>query len=309
MIVYLSETIHPEAVEKLKENVTVVNNFDNIEKIDAIILRNITVTREMMEKATNLKVIAKHGVGTNTIDVQAAKELGIKVIYTPTANINSVAELIVGLILDLNRMICIANKNSRAGVYKRLAPPELTGTEIKGKTLGLVGMGNIACIAARILRDGFGVEVVGYDPYITVEKAAELGYRKYDDLKELIKVADIVNVSVPLTESTRNLISGDVFDYFKSDAILVNAARGGIVNEEDLYEALVNKKLRAAACDAFVVEPPTLENSKLLSLDNFSATPHIGGNTKEALYRAGKEVVEETLNVLVGKKPIHPAYK
>lgn len=308
MIVYLSETIHPEAVDKLKENVIVVEDFNEIEKIDAIILRNVTVTREMMEKAAMLKVIAKHGVGTNTIDVQAAKELGIKVIYTPTANINSVAELIVGLILNLNRMICIANNNSRAGIYKRIAPPELTGTEIRGKTLGLVGMGNIARIAAGILKDGFGVDVIGYDPFVTAEKANEMGYKKYDDLKELLTVADIINVSVPLTEETRNLISGDVFDCIKPGAIMINAARGGIVNEDDLYEALLNSKLRAAACDAFVVEPPTLENSKLLSLDNFIATPHIGGNTIESLFRAGKEVVEETLNVLAGKEPIHPAY-
>lgn len=308
MIVYLSETIHPEAVDKLKENVTVVEDFNEIEKIDAIILRNVTVTREMMEKATKLKVIAKHGVGTNTIDVQAAKELGIKVIYTPSANINSVAELIVGLTLNLNRMICIANKNSRAGLYKKIAPPELTGTEIRGKTLGLIGMGNIARITAGILKGGFGVEVVGYDPYVTADKAAEMGYKKYDDLKELLEVADIINVSVPLTEGTRNLISGDVFECFKPGAVMINAARGGIVNEDDLYEALLNNKLRAAACDAFVVEPPTLENNKLLSLDNFIATPHIGGNTIESLFRAGKEVVEETLNVLAGKEPIHPAY-
>lgn len=309
MIVYLNEYIHPEAVANLKKNVKVVDNFDEIEKIDAIILRGATVTREMMEKATNLKVIAKHGVGTNTIDVQAAKELGIKVIYTPTANINSVAELIVGLILNLNRMICIANNNSRAGIYKRIAPPELTGIEIKGKTLGLVGMGNIACIVAGILKEGFGVEVVGYDPFVTFEKAAEMGYKKYEDLKELIRVSDIINIGVPLTEDTRNLISGDLFEYFKPDAILINAARGGIINEDDLYEALVNKKLKAAACDAFVNEPPTSENSKLLSLENFIATPHIGGNTIEALYRAGKEVVVETLNVLAGKEPIHPAYR
>ncbi|MGI6227441.1 MAG: hydroxyacid dehydrogenase [Peptococcales bacterium] len=308
MIVYLSEFIHPEAVAKLSENVKVVNNFDEIEKIDAIIMRGINVTREMMEKATNLKVIAKHGVGTNTIDIQAAKELGIKVIYTPTANINSVAELIVGLIINLNRDICLANKNSREGVYKTIAPPELIGLEVKGKTLGLVGMGNIAKIVANILIKGFDVKVVGYDPYITSEKALEAGINKFDDLIEMLRVSDFVNVSVPLTNSTRNLISGDMFDYFKPNAILINAARGGVVNEDDLYEALVNKKLKAAACDAFVNEPPTVQNCKLLSLDNFIATPHIGGNTQEALYRAGMEVVEETLNVLSGKEPIHPAY-
>jgi len=305
-VVYLSEYIHPEAVALLKENCTVVADFDQIETIDAIILRNITVTREIMQQAKKLKVIAKHGVGCNTIDLAAAKELGKTVLYTPTTNINSVAEFIVGLILNLYRHITVANIGVRNNENKTIAPPTLIGNEIAGKTVALIGVGNVNKKLANILKNGFGVNINAYDPYLSGDTAAKLGMRKCATLEEAIGDADIVTVSVPLTESTKNLISGPIFDCFKPSAILINTARGGIVNEDDLYDALVNKKIRAAACDVFAVEPPAKEN-KLLSLPGFCATPHIGGNTEEALYRTGIEVVRETISVLKGNAPKHPA--
>ncbi len=305
-VVYLSEYIHPEAVALLKENCTVVADFDQIETIDAIILRNITVTREIMQQAKKLKVIAKHGVGCNTIDLAAAKELGKTVLYTPTTNINSVAEFIVGLILTLYRHITVANVVVRNNESKTCAPPTLFGNEIAVKTVALIGVGNVNKKLANILKNGFGVNINAYDPYLSGDTAAKLGMRKCATLEEAIGDADIVTVSVPLTESTKNLISGPIFDCFKPSAILINTARGGIVNEDDLYDALVNKKIRAAACDVFAVEPPAKEN-KLLSLPGFCATPHIGGNTEEALYRTGIEVVRETISVLKGNAPKHPA--
>ena len=305
MIVYLSEYIDPKATELLKERATVVDNFENIEEIDAIILRNIPVTAEMMDRAKNLKVIGKHGVGVNTIDVAAAKERGIQVIYTPTANADAVAEMTVALFMALERKIYEANVNCRKNVYTGIAPKALIGTEIGGKTLGQIGMGNIAQRIARILRDGFGCHILGYDPFVSAEDAAARGFEKVEKLEELLERSDLVNVNVPLVKSTEGLISGDMFNHFKPGAVFVNAARGAIINEDDLYNALVSGKLKAAACDTFISEPPTAEN-KLLSLDNFSATPHIGGNTGEALARTGMEIVTETLNVLEGKKPIHP---
>jgi D-3-phosphoglycerate dehydrogenase len=304
--VYLSEYIHPEAAALLKEHCAVVDDFEQIEKIDAIILRNITVTREMMVRAKNLKVIGKHGVGCNTIDLIAAKELGKMVLFTPTTNINSVAEMIVGLIIDLYRHIHVANQGVRNNEYKTIAPPSLIGNEIAGKTVALVGFGNVNKKVAAILKNGFGVECVAYDPYVSREVTDPLGIRKGASLEDAIQNADIVTVSVPYVESTKNLIAGQVFDWFKPSAILINTARGGIVNEDDLYAALVAKKLKAAACDVFLQEPPTIEN-KLLGLRNFCATPHIGGSTEESLYRTGMEVVQETINVLNGNAPKHPA--
>lgn len=305
MTVYLSEYIYLGAVKKLREHVTVVDNFDHIEDIDAIILRNIPVTAEMMDKAKKLKVIAKHGVGCNTIDVKAARERGIQVIYTPTANADSVAEMTVALILNLERRICEADGKCRRGEFTQIAPSNFLGTEIQGKTFGQIGMGNIAQRIAHIMSDGFGVRALGYDPFVSAEEADRRGFEKVETMEELLERSDMININVPLIKSTTRMISGDLFNHFKPTAVFVNAARGAVIDEDDLYHALAAKKLKAAACDTFVKEPPTGEN-KLLSLPNFIATPHLGGNTEEALRKAGTEVVEETLNILAGKKPIHP---
>ena len=302
MLIYLSEYIHPDAVSLIKNQADIVDNFERIEEIDAIILRAVTVDRSIISRAKNLKVIAKHGVGCNTIDLEAAKEYGIPVINTPYANTNSVAELIVGLLLNISRKISFCDAVSRESGFSRIAPPEVMGAELTGRTLGLVGIGNIARRTGEILKNGFDVNLVGYDPYCTEEQAGVYGIKKYENLNELLEVSDIVNISVPFTPSTENMISGEVFDHFKKNALLINAARGGIVNEDDLYWALKKGKLRAAACDAFVVEPPDGKN-KLLSLDNFCATPHIGADTEEALYRMGMETAEGVFSVIEGKTP------
>jgi len=144
-------------------------------------------------------------------------------------------------------------------------------------------------------------------PFISVEEVVRRGFEKIDTLEELLERSDLVNINVPLVKSTENMISGKVFDHFKPGAVFVNAAWGGI-NEDDLYDALVFGKLKAAACDTFIVEPPTAEN-RLLSLPNFSVTPHLGGNIEDALRKAGTELTEETMNVLAGKAPSIPYRK
>ena len=249
-------------------------------------------------------MIGKHGVGCNTIDLEAAKKKGIVVVNTPTANMNSVAELIVGLMLSAGRNISQCDAISKKEGFSRIAPPEMCGVELSGKTIGLVGMGNIARRVGEILKKGFDVTLVGYDPYCSQEQADALGIKKYDNLDDMLEISDFVNVSVPLLPSTRDLISAENFKHFKKDAVLINAARGGIVNEKDLKEALEKKMIRAAACDAFVNEPPT-GNDPLMQVKNFCATPHIGADTEEALQRMGMEVVTDVLNVLEGKEPQH----
>lgn len=305
MTVYLSEYIYPEARKLLESRAKVVDNFENSQEIDAIILRGVNVDAAIMDKCPNLKVIGKHGVGCNTIDLEAAKERGITVLNTPRTNTNSVAELIVGEMLDVARNITAANNGAIEGKFTTIAPKAMTGLELTGKTLGLVGTGNIARRVAEILQGGFGVKIVAYDPYVSAEAMEKMGYRKFEDVGDMIAEADIINVSVPLTPGTVNLISGAVFDRFRPNAILINAARGGIVNEQELYEALKAGKLRGAACDAFVQEPPTGENTNLFRLSNFIGTPHIGAATEESLERTGLEVVEEVLRVLEGKEPKH----
>lgn len=305
MAVYLSEYIYPEARKALESKAEVVSTFDEPEKVEAIILRVLPVDAALMDKLPNLKVIGKHGVGCNTIDLEAAKARGITVLNTPLANAQSVAELIVGEMLGAARNITSAHEQSMEGKFTSIAPKQMTGVELTGKVLGLIGTGNIARRVANILVKGFGMKVVAYDPYVSKVQMEGMGFTKCDTVRELLPQADFVNVSVPLTPETKDLISGDMFDLFKKDAVLVNAARGGIVNEEGLYEALKAGKLRAAACDAFVSEPPTAQNTNLYELPNFIGTPHIGATTEEALQRMGFEVVEDVLNVLAGGVPKH----
>lgn len=301
MLIYLSEYIHPDAVRLIRQRAEITDNFDCIDEIDGIILRNINVDRDIISRSGKLKVIGKHGVGCNTIDLNAAREAGIPVVNTPKANTNSVAELIVGLILDISRNIAACDAKCRGEGFPRIAPPEMTGIELTGKTVGLVGMGNIARRMGEILKKGFDVTLVGYDPYCSKEQTDSYEIRKYEELNPMLEVSDIVNISVPLTPSTADLISEENFNHFRKNAVLVNAARGGVVNEDALYQALKDGKLRAAACDAFVEEPPSGKN-KLMTLDNFCATPHIGANTEEALWRMGMEVVEEVFDVIDGKE-------
>ncbi len=302
MSIFLNEYIHPDARKLLEENFEVVNTFDRAEEIEGIIVRTLNVDAAVMDRCTDLKVIGKHGVGCNTIDLEEAKKRGITVFNTPRANTNSVAELIVALILDVSRNVTLAHEKTQEGAFEKIAPAQMTGMEISGKTLGLIGTGNIARQAAAILQGGFGMKVIGYDPFVDADRMAQMGYEKVETVKELVSGSDVVNVSVPLTPATKDLIAGDTFDCFRKGAVLVNAARGGIVNEADLYEALKAGKLRAAACDAFVQEPPTKETTNLYELDNFIGTPHIGACAEEALERMGSEVVSGLIDVLKGGK-------
>lgn len=219
MVVYLSEYIYPKAAELLRQQATVVDTFDNIEEIDAIIVRGASVTAEMMDRAKKLKVIAKHGIGCNSIDVEAAKQRGIQVIYTPTANADSVAELTVALFLLLQRRLYEANEGCRAGRFTSIAPRDFLGTEILGKTFGQIGMGNIAQRIAHIMHNGFGVKVLGYDPFIDAEEAARRGFEKVDTMKLFdCTLRDGANVvgngfSPELTESmVKNLLRCGIQD-------------------------------------------------------------------------------------------------
>lgn len=305
MTVFLKEYIHPNAQSYLESHYKVVDNFDNPEEIEAIIIRNYEVDTDIMDMCKNLKVIGKHGVGCNTINLEEAKKRGIVVTNTPTANTNSVAELIVALILNISRNVTIAHEKSQKGDFRQIAPVEMTGMEISGKTLGLIGTGNIASRVAKILQSGFDMRVIGYDPYVSGDVMKKMGFQKCETVTELISSSDVVNVSVPLTPVTKDIISGDIFDCFRPGAVLINAARGGTVNEADLYSALKQGKLRAAACDAFEIEPPMGQNTKLYELNNFIGTPHIGACAEEALIRMGNEVVKEVIRVLSGDEPVH----
>ncbi len=302
--VYADRNIDPEALAYLAQNARMVHDLDDIENIDAIIARGLKVTADVIGRAPKLKLVARHGVGYDTVDLEAAKAHGVTVINTPTTNAESVAEMVVRHFLNTYRHTSDADRAAKEGRLEKSAPDWLRGREIKDKVFGQIGMGNIARRIAEIMHAGFGAHVLGFDPFVSAEDAAAKGFEKVETLEELLERSDLVNINVPLLPSTRDMIAGSLFDHFKKDAVLVNAARGGVVNEDDLYEALSSGKLRAAAVDTFVEEPPRPGN-KLLTLPNLYASPHIGGSTDEALYRTGFEVVEETIRILNGGEPKH----
>lgn len=297
--VFLCEYIHPTALAKLQAEAEILTDPSQLPLADAAINRNLRMDRAWQEKCPNLKVIGVHGTGTDGVDLVAAKERGTAVIYAPGENAASVAELIVADALLLSRRIPEFDRMLHAGQPVANGGGSMTGRELSGKVFGMVGCGNIARRAAAMLTGGFGMTAVGYSPSLTEERAAELGIVRCGSAAEVFERADIISIGVPMKPETRGLVDAQMLAHAKPGAILINTARGGIVDEEALYDALVSGKLSAAACDVFCQEPPTLEN-KLLSLPNFLATPHIGANTDEALYRVSNSTVDQVLAVLNG---------
>ena len=302
--IFLCEAIHPEVYRLLKAQAEIIDDFERIGEADAVINRNLKMDRAFLGRCSSLKVIGIHGTGRDGVDFQAAAERGVKVVYTPHDNADSVAELVMALALNLARKICLADRKLQAGVPILNAPGFLTGMELRGKTLGLIGAGDIAGRTARMFRSAFSMNAVAYSPTLTAGRAAGLGMECAGSIREVFQKSDIVSISVPLTERTRGLIGHDEFQAARPGMLLVNTSRGSVVDEKALYEALITGKIGAAASDVFASEPPTHENPLLL-LDNFIATPHIGAATNEALFRVGKSVAEQIFDVLEGRKAAH----
>ena len=297
MKVFLCEFIHPEARRHLERKAEIISDWNKINEVDAIINRNLEITKDIMDKAPNLKVIAIHGTGIDGVDMDEAKKRGIHVFSTPHQNADSVAELIVGLTLSITRKISLAGKLIGNGKKIANAPAELKGIELREKTFGLIGVGDIAIRASKIMKYGFGMKVIGFSRSLTEEKAKELGIGYCSSIEEVLKNSDIVNIGVSLNNSTVNMINNEKIKLMKSTSYLINTSRGKVIDEKALYNALKNNEIAGAACDVFVNEPPTLDNP-LLSLDNFIATPHIGANTDEALYRVGMAVVNGIFEII-----------
>lgn len=277
----------------------------DLSRADGVIVRTAVVDRNMMENAPGLKVIGKHGVGVDAIDVAAARELGKTVVFTPHANMEGVAELAVAFMLAASRQIPLGNARLREGVIEKIAPKDLTGVELKDKTLGLVGLGRIGRRVGEICRGGFGMTLVGFDPFLPDKAFADLGITKANTVGELLPQADFISISVPLTKETTRLLDEARLRLCKPSAILVNTARGGIVDEDALYRALQRGLLRAAASDVFENEPVRPDHP-LMSLPNFTAMPHVGASTEESLVRMGETVVADVLRVLRGDAPLYP---
>lgn len=263
-------------------------------EVDAMVVGIEKITARVIQAGKKLKVIAKHGAGVDNIDMETATKNKIVVTSAPGANSDAVADMTMGLFLALARSLPFADRSVKGGGWPRMA-----GTQLNKKTLGIIGVGQIGKKVARRAA-GFDMKILVYDVVKDEEFAATHGVT-YLPLDDVIQSSDFISIHVPLTSTTRNLISTREFGMMKKGAFLVNIARGGIVDETALFPALKEKKISGAALDVFAQEPPT--GSPLLSLDNFIATPHMGGYTMEALNETGMICVRNIMDVLAGKKP------
>jgi D-3-phosphoglycerate dehydrogenase len=260
---------------------------------DAIIVRSATkVTKAVIDAGKNLKVIARGGVGVDNIDVEYAKMKGIKVLNTPKASSISVAELTIAHLLALGRFVPMSNIAMRHHEWPKKEFSK--GIEVTGKTLGIIGFGNIGTeVAKRAL--GLMMSVVAYDMYI---KTTDIPGVTMVSRDELLRVSDYITLHVPFDKSQGPTITKADFEKMKNGVILINCARGGVVNERDLLDALNSHKVLYAALDVFEHEPPTAEEYELIMHPRVSVTPHIGGSTKEAQDRVGIEIAEKVVAAL-----------
>ncbi len=264
-----------------------------IHEYDGLAIRSATkVTGEIIEAATNLKVVGRAGIGVDNVDIPAASKKGIIVMNTPFGNTVTTAEHAVSMMISLARQIPQATISMKNGKWEK---GRFMGVEITGKTLGIVGIGNIGSIVADRAQ-GLKMNVIAYDPYISKDKAEQLGLELVE-LDELFARADFISIHTPLTDGTRNLINKEAFAKMKDGVMIVNCARGGIINEDDLAEAIKSKKVRGAALDVFAKEPPEADNP-LLQLEEFTCTPHLGASTDEAQENVATQVAEQIAEYL-----------
>jgi D-3-phosphoglycerate dehydrogenase len=277
---------------------------------NAIVVRNTQITRQIMEAAPRLAVIGRHGVGYDTVDIGAATDLGIPVVYTPAANTESVAEIAIGFLLCLCRKIIQAHgaMQSEELLSDTVTLPVMTrqrglvNMDLWGKTLGVIGVGRIGSSVSRKVIAAFNMRVLGYDPYVDAEKLTGCGVQKVDRLEEMLPLCDFVTVHCSGGAETRHIINASTLALMKPGAYLINTARGTIVDEAALVEALQNGRIAGAAIDVYDPEPPRPGNT-LLHMGNVIVTPHFCAMTEESLYNMATMVAQGVLDVLEGRRP------
>ena len=277
-----------------KPSITKSELISEVEKYDVIVVRSRTkITREIISRAKNTKIIARVGVGLDNIDIESAREFHIEVINSPESAINAVAELVIGLMLSMARSLNLADKEMKKGNWIK---KELNGIELKGKYLGIVGVGNIGRNLARIAK-ALRMNIIGYDIYpIKRDFINEVGMIT-TDFNTLIASSDFISCHVPATPETNHMFNESTFSKMKPTSFFINASRGEIVDENSLYDALITKKIAGAALDVFEKEPPT--NKKLIELSNVICTPHIGSQTKESQDLASNVIAEKIIQKLL----------
>jgi D-3-phosphoglycerate dehydrogenase len=302
-VVLLAEKLAPSAVALLGDDVEIrhVDGTDRpallaaIADADALLVRSATmVDAEALAASTRLKVVARAGVGLDNVDVPAATARGVMVVNAPTSNIVSAAEHAVALLLAVARHIPAADASLRQGQWKRSA---FGGVELNGKIVGIVGLGKIGQLVAQRLA-AFGVQLIAYDPYVAPARAAQLGI-ELTSLEELLQRAQAISIHLPKTPETLGLIGKDQLALTRPGVLIVNAARGGLVDEDALAEALRSGHVGGAGIDVYVTEPTTA--SPLFELPNVVVTPHLGASTSEAQDRAGTDAARSVQLALAGE--------
>jgi D-3-phosphoglycerate dehydrogenase len=271
---------------------------EELQKADGLLIRLSRIGREEILACPNLKVIGRHGVGYDTVDVKAATEAGIPVVITPGANARSVAEHTVALMLALIKDLMNSHQEMMAGNWE--IRQSFRSYEFEGTLVGFVGFGNIGREAARMCA-ALGFRVAAYDPFLKAEQIQELGYIPYENLDEMLAEADVLSIHVPYSEETKDMIGRRELSLMKNRAILINCARGGIVNERDLAEALREGVIGGAGLDVFEGEIPAAD-SPLRTAPNLICTPHMAAQTEKAVDAICRMMIEGCLAVMDGKK-------
>ena len=303
-IVLIAEELSPATLEALGPDFEVVN-CDGANRaellaalakgVDAVLIRSATkMDAEAIATAKGLKVIARAGVGLDNVDIPAATAAGVMVVNAPTSNIVSAAELAISLLMASARFVSPAHAALRNGKWAR---SKYTGAEIFEKTLGIVGFGRIGQLVAHRMQ-AFGMDVIAYDPYLQPARAAQLGVRLVE-LDELLKISDFITIHLPKTKETANLIGVEALKMGKPSVRIINAARGGVLDEAALFDAITEGRVAGAGLDVFATEPCT--DSPLFTLDQVVATPHLGASTDEAQERAGIAVAVSVRKALAGE--------
>lgn len=304
MRVLISDNLAPVGVEILREagievDVKTGMNPDELKAVigdyDGLVIRSATkVTADLLESASRLRVVGRAGIGLDNVDIPAASQKGVVVMNAPDGNATTAAEHAICMMMSLSRNIPQANASMKAGKWEK---KKFMGRELTGKTFGVIGVGRIGGIAANRAQ-GLKMKTIAYDPHMPKDIAEKMGVELVS-LDELARRADYISVHVPLTKETKNLVSQEFFARMKKDAMFIDCARGGVCDEKALYEALINNEIGGAALDVFAQEPTTLENCKLLGLDNFICTPHLGASTSEAQENVAVAIAEQVADYLI----------
>ncbi len=315
-VVYVSDPIDEGVLRDLQSSADVRLGFgpdavdyeDVSAEVEAVLLRTPPFTEEMIKASPQLKVIARHGVGTDNVDLKAAQEAGVVVTSTPGANSRAVAEHVFALMLGLARHVTEADRRVREGRWGD-GKPELTGFQLAGRTLGIVGFGDIGRMVLTIAQ-GFGMKVVISDPNLDEETVGDLDVPAVK-LEDLLRQADVVTLHAPLSSSTRDLIGRSELELMKPTAVLINTSRGGLVDEAALMVALREQRLAGAGLDVVDGEDTDasdpLPHSRIdLDAPGLIVTPHIAGQTAESLEAMGTAAWKAIQDVLSGREPEHP---